>query len=162
MKLRTLLAAAALVATPALFANTAMAEGDVPQVFTAEDNNLALGGYDTVSYFSGAPVEGSTEFTTSFKGAEFRFASQENLDTFLSEPARYAPAYGGHCAWGASQGAAYPGDPQIWAVVDGRLFLNYNEEVQQGWNEDQAGFITAADAAWPGVLNPQPAAAHGS
>ncbi|MEM7660989.1 MAG: YHS domain-containing (seleno)protein [Pseudomonadota bacterium] len=162
MKLRTLVAAAALVATPAIFASNAVADDAVAQIFTAEENNIAVGGYDSVSYFSGDPVEGSADFTTTYKGAEFRFASQENLDTFLAEPAKYAPAYGGYCAWGASQGGAYSGDPKIYAVVDGRLYLNYNEEVQQTWNEDRAGFIEAADQAWPTVLNPEPVKAHGS
>ncbi|MEM9668484.1 MAG: YHS domain-containing (seleno)protein [Pseudomonadota bacterium] len=162
MKLRTLVAAAALIATPALFASHAIAEDAVPQVFTAAENNLAVGGYDSVSYFSGEPVEGSADFSTTHEGATFQFASQENLDTFLADPAKYAPAYGGHCAWGASQGAAYPGDPKVWAVVDDRLFLNYNTEVQEGWDKDRAGFIEAADEAWPGVVNPKPAKASGS
>ncbi|MEM7006891.1 MAG: YHS domain-containing (seleno)protein [Pseudomonadota bacterium] len=162
MKLRTFIAAAALVTAPAVFTSTAIADDAVAPVFTAEDNNLAVGGYDSVSYFSGAPVEGSADFTTTYEGAEFRFASQENLDTFLAEPAKYAPAYGGYCAWGASQGGAYPGDPQVYAVVDGRLYLNYNAEVQETWNEDRAGFIATADEKWPTVLNPEPAAAQGS
>lgn len=163
MKLRTVFAAVALAATPALFAAPALAEAGAPHVYTAEDNNLAVGGYDTVSYFTGTPVEGSATYTTTYDGAEFRFASEENLNTFKADPAKYAPAYGGHCAWGASQGAAYPGDPKVYAIVDGRLFLNYNAEVQQGWDKDRSGFITAADAAWPSVVNPQPAAAgHGS
>ncbi|MEO0882406.1 MAG: YHS domain-containing (seleno)protein [Pseudomonadota bacterium] len=162
MKLRTLVAAAVLVATPAFFATHAIADDAVPQIFTAEDNNLALGGYDAVSYFADGPVEGSADYATTYKGASFQFASQENLDTFLGDPDKFAPAYGGHCAWGAANAAAYPGDPKVWAIVDDRLYLNYNTEVQEGWNEDRAGFIETADAAWPGVLNPKPAAAQGS
>lgn len=162
MKLRTLIAAAALVASPTIFTTTAAAETAVAPIFTAEDNNLAVSGYDTVSYFSGAPVKGSADFATTYEGATFQFASQENLDTFLAEPAKYAPAYGGYCAWGASQGGAYPGDPEVYAVVDGRLFLNYNAEVQTTWNEDQASFIETADATWPTVLNPEPVKASGS
>ena len=162
MKFRALLAAAALVAAPTLIAAPALADEAVPQIFTAEESNLALGGYDAVSYFGGTPVAGTDTFTTTHKGAVFQFASQENLDAFTANPAKYEPAYGGHCAWGAANGAAYPGDPKVYAIVDGRLFLNYNAEVQEGWNKDQAGFIKTADKKWPGVLNPQPAAAHGS
>lgn len=165
MKLRTAFAALALVATPALFATPALAE-TAPQIYTAEDSNVAVGGFDTVSYFSGTPVVGSAEFSTSYKGASFQFANQENLGTFLLNPEKYAPQYGGHCAWGAAQEAAYPGDPEIYAVVDGKLYLNYNAEVQEGWNKDQAGFISTADAAWPGLIGETAAKveteAHGS
>lgn len=165
MKLRTVFAAIALAATPALFAAPALAEAPAPQIYTAEDSNVAVGGFDTVSYFSGAPVAGSADFTATYKGATFQFASQENLDTFNAAPAKYAPQYGGHCAWGAANAAAYPGDPKVYAVVDGKLYLNYNAEVQQGWDKDQAGFISKADAAWPGVVGettPAAAVGHGS
>jgi len=158
--LRNVFAAIAHATAPVLIAMPAMAE-KAPLTYTAEDSNLAVGGFDTVSYFSGTPVEGSADFTTEYNGAVFQFASQENLDTFLGSPDQYAPQYGGHCAWGAAQAAAYPGDPAIYAVVDGKLYLNYNAEVQEGWDKDRAGFIETADAAWPGVIGETPAA-HGS
>ena len=163
MNLRTVFAAAALAVTPALFSAPALAE-TVPLTYTAEDNNLAVGGFDTVSYFSGTPVEGSAEFTTTYQGAEYQFASQENLDTFLLEPAKFAPQFGGHCAYGAAKEAAFPGDPAVYAVVDGKLYLNLNSDVQQLWNADQAGYISTAEKNWP-VLTGQAeeaAPAHGS
>lgn len=164
MKLRTLFTALALAASPALIATPAIAE-TAPQIYTAENSSIAVGGFDTVSYFSGAPVEGTADFTTTYKGATFQFASQKNLDTFLANPDQYAPQYGGHCAWGAANAAAYPGDPKVYAIVDGKLYLNYNTEVQEGWNKDQSGFISTADAAWPGVVGEATtasAAGHGS
>lgn len=163
MKLRTVFAALALAAAPALIATPVMAQ-NAPQIYTAEDSNVAVGGFDAVSYFSGEPVQGSADFATNYQGASFQFASQENLDTFLAAPAQYAPQYGGHCAWGAANAAAYPGDPKIYAIVDGKLYLNYNAEVQEGWNKDQAGFISKANAAWPGVVGEkeESKAAHGS
>jgi len=160
MNLRTVFAAIALAATPAFFATPALAE-TVPLTYTAEDNNLAVSGYDTVSYFSGTPVQGSADFSTTYQGAEYQFASQENLDTFLSDPAKFAPQYGGYCAYGAAKEAAFPGDPSVYAVVDGKLYLNINSDVQVLWNEDQAGHIQAADKNFP-VLTGQPVAAHGS
>jgi len=149
MKLRTLIAAAALVASPAIFTTTAAAETAVAPIFTAEDNNLAVSGYDTVSYFSGAPVKGSADFATTYEGATFQFASQENLDTFLADPAKYAPAYGGYCAWaiGANDALA-PGDPNVYKIVDGTLYLNITETVVGFWEEDIPGNLELSESNW--------------
>lgn len=142
----TLIAAAPLSLTPAAFADKA-------PVYTGLFNNLAVEGHDPVAYFTdGEPVKGKSDFTTTYNGAEFRFASQDNLDTFLAEPAKYAPQYGGYCAWAVSQGYTAKGDADHWAIVDGKLYLNYNKKVQDTWNEDRAGFITSADENWPTVL----------
>lgn len=142
----TLIAAAPLSLTPAAFADKA-------PVYTGLFNNLAVEGHDPVAYFTdGEPVKGKSDFTTTYNGAEFRFASQDNLDTFLAETAKYAPQYGGYCAWAVSQGYTAKGDADHWAIVDGKLYLNYNKKVQDTWNEDRAGFITSADENWPTVL----------
>ena len=165
MNLRTVFAAIALATAPALLSAPALAE-TAPLTYTAEDSNLAVGGFDTVSYFSGTPVEGSAEFATTYQGADYQFASQENLDTFLSDPAKFAPQFGGHCAYGAAKEAAFPGDPAVYAVVDGKLYLNLNPEVQELWDEDQAGYIEAADKNWPVLTGEaaadKPAYGHGS
>ena len=152
MKLRTLLAAAMIAGGPiAISAPAAFAEKD--PIYTAKRSNLALQGYDTVAYFTvGAPTKGSAEFSTTFEGAEFRFASEDNLNLFLGDPAKYAPQYGGYCAWAVAQGKTAKGDARRWAVVDGKLFLNYNRGIQKKWDKDRAGFITSADQNWPTVL----------
>ncbi len=122
-------------------------------VYTGRFSNTALQGYDSVAYFkSGEPVKGSDEFSTIFQGAEFHFSSQENLDTFRAMPAAYAPQYGGHCAWAVSQGYAAKGDARHWKIVDGKLYLNYNRSVQETWETDIDGFITAAQGNWPNVI----------
>ena len=152
MKLRTLLAAAMIAAGPiALTAPAAFADKD--PIYTAKRSNLALQGYDTVAYFTdGAPIKGSKEFSTDYKGAEFRFSSAENLALFTADPAKYAPQYGGYCAWAVSQGNTAPGDAERWAIVDGMLYLNYNKSIQKKWDADRSGFIEKADAEWPTVL----------
>lgn len=118
---------------------------------TAEDT-LAVRGYDVVSYFvgEGVPVEGSEEFTVLYQGYEYRFANAENADRFIEDPDQYAPAYGGYCAWalGANDSLA-EGDPNVYEIVDGRLFLNFNEQVQGNWQADQANFIVSADENYP-------------
>jgi YHS domain-containing protein len=108
----------------------------------------AVGGYDSVSYFNGAPVPGSDAFTTQYKGATFKFANAKNLATFKADPARYAPQYGGHCAWAAGNNYRFAGDPKVWKIVDGKLYLNYNRSVQVKWEKDIPGLVAKGDANW--------------
>ena len=113
-------------------------------------DNLALSGYDAVSYFKdGKPVAGKTEFSFEWQNARWRFSSAENRDAFAKEPAKYAPQYGGFCAFGTSQSHLVPGDPQAWKLVDNKLYLNYNKDVQKYWLQDIPGYIQKADENWP-------------
>ncbi len=137
---------AAMLSTPAAMAQKA-------EIYTGLFSDLALQGYDTVAYFTaGAPVRGSAEFSTEYKGAEWRFANQENLDRFLADPEAYAPQYGGYCAWAVAQGDTAKGDARHWAIVDDRLYLNFNASIQRRWDADRPGFIGEGDANWPSVL----------
>ena len=115
---------------------------------------LALKGYDPVSYFEGGkPVEGSKEFTHSWGGATWRFTSAAHRDAFVKSPEKYAPQYGGYCAWAASDGKKADINPSNWRIVDGKLYLNYNDSIQKKWEADIPGFITKADAQWPSLKN---------
>ena len=152
MKLRTLAIAAALTAAPVVFATPA-AFADKAPVYTGTVSNVAVEGHDAVAYFTeGKPVKGSKTFKTTYNGAEFRFATAENLATFEAEPAKYAPQYGGYCAWAVSQGNTAPIDPTAWKIVDGKLYLNYNAQIQNRWAKDIPGNIALGDQNWPGVL----------
>ena len=152
MKLRSLAIAAALTAAPIVMATPA-AFADKPPVYTGNFSNVAVQGHDPVAYFTDdTPVKGSKKFKTTYEGAEFRFANADNLAAFKADPAKYAPQYGGYCAWAVSQGYTAKGDADNWAIVDGKLYLNYNKKVQDTWNEDRAGFIASADQEWPTVL----------
>ncbi len=122
------------------------------EIFTGLVEGVALGGYDAVSYFAGTPVEGKADFSTKWKDAEWRFASAENRDAFVAAPEKYAPQYGGYCAFAVSKGATAKGDPKVWTVVDGKLYLNFNEAVQTNWKTDIPGNISAANENWPKVL----------
>ena len=97
-------------------------------------------------------VEGSDAVETSWHGATWRFASAAHRDLFVAAPERYAPQYGGYCAWAVSQGYTADGDPESWKIVDGKLYLNYNREIQQRWEADIPGLVTKADANWPKLL----------
>ena len=113
----------------------------------------AIQGYDPVAYFTeGRPVEGSRQFTYQWNGASWRFSSAANPDRFARAPEKYAPQYGGYCAYGVANGYAVKIDPQAWSVVDGKLYLNYSPAVQADWKKDVPGYIRRADAHWPKVL----------
>jgi YHS domain-containing protein len=132
---------------------TPMAFAEKAPVYTAFASDIAVGGYDPVAYFTtGAPAQGSKQFEYDYKGAKWRFASAENLAAFKAAPDKYAPQYGGYCAWAAAQGYTAKGDPKYWKVIDGKLYLNFNADIQKKWEKDIPGFIAKGDANWPGVL----------
>ncbi len=150
MTLHRLLAAfAAAVAVLGLGA-TAFAKDPV---YTGRFNNTAVDGHDPVAYFTvGEPVKGDNQFTYDYNGAVWKFSSAANRDAFITDPAKYAPQYGGYCAWAVSQGYTARGNPKNWTIVDDKLYLNYNDKVQQDWLKDVPGFIALANDNWPGVL----------
>lgn len=122
-------------------------------VYTGWFSALALDGYDPVAYFQeGAPVEGSADYSYEWNGATWHFSSAANRDSFAADPEAYAPQYGGYCAWAISQGYDAAGDPKHWRIVDGKLYVNYNADVQTRWEGDIPGFIASADEKWPELL----------
>lgn len=127
---------------------------------------FAASGYDVVAYFSlpqaevgqsqPAAVPGRADLTAEWNGAKFAFSTPENRDAFLADPAKYAPQFDGHCAYGVAQGGKVPGNPNLWRIVDGKLYLNITKNVVGFWEEDIPGNITKADGNWGGI-EPQPA-----
>jgi hypothetical protein len=112
----------------------------------------AIRGYDPVAYHTkGKPVRGLATITTQWNGASWRFATIANRDRFAADPERYAPRYGGYCAYGTSQGYKVATDPAAFSIVDGRLYLNYSKPVQFTWNLDRPGYITKANGNWIGL-----------
>lgn len=122
-------------------------------IYTGFFSKLAVGGYDTVAYFTDKKaVKGDSQFTTEYLGAQWQFSSAANRDAFVADPKRYAPQYGGYCAWAVSEGDTASGDPKLWHIVDGKLYLNYDVDVQKKWKMDIPGHIQKADKNWPAVL----------
>jgi YHS domain-containing protein len=147
-----ILALAACLALPATggVAPVAAQEGGI---YTGLLSRTGAGGHDVVADFrEGKPVRGASRFTHEWRGATWRFATVANRDAFAANPEAFAPAYGGHCAWAAAQGYKAKGDPENWRIVDGRLFLNYNADVQRKWEKDIPGFIASADSKWSDTL----------
>ncbi len=141
-----------LLAAGLLIASTMAWAGNAP-VYTGLLSNAGAGGYDVVSYFEQQQaVPGSSNLTSEYQGATWRFSSAEHLARFEANPERYAPAYGGYCAWAVSQGYLAKGDPRHWTIVDDRLYLNFSQSVQDTWLQDTEGFIQQAERNWPGVL----------
>ena len=122
-------------------------------IYTGTFSSTALSGYDPVAYFTALkPVKGNAKFATEYKGAKWLFSSAENRDKFVAAPEQYAPQYGGYCAWAVSQGYTASGDPLYWKLVNNKLYLNYDADVQKKWEASIPDFIQKADSHWPKVL----------
>ena len=135
---------AAILLSPAALAQK-------PQVFSDRDG--AISGYDAVAYFDQkGPMKGGKQFSHPWRGATRYFASAENRDKFTAVPEKYAPQYGGYCAYAVAQGYTADIDPSAWSIVDGKLYLNYSLGVRERWKKDIPGYIRKADASWPEVL----------
>ena len=150
MKNQALFALLAAVLAPlsvAAFTPQAYAK---PVYVGVDGGNIAVSGYDAVSYFEGdgVPVKGDAAFAVEHDGAIYHFASAGHAAKFRADPAAFMPRYGGHCAWAMSRGYLAPGDPLAYAVVDGKLYLNFNQEVKAKWDMDRAGHIAAAEKNW--------------
>jgi hypothetical protein len=145
-----LVAVAISMVTHVLVAGTAeqiAAPAPVPELNVKD--GVAVKGYDPVAYFNdGRPVKGSPEHTFKWKGATWRFVTAEHRDAFMREPTKYAPQYGGYCAFGVSQSAIVDIDPNQWKIVEGRLYLNANALAQRLWTYDPEGHIKKGDAYW--------------
>lgn len=110
----------------------------------------ALRGYDPVAYFKvHKAVKGKESLTTVWQGATWHFSSQENLEAFKENPEKYAPQYGGYCAYGVAQGYTPEIDPQAFHIKDGKLYLNLSKVVLKRWKEDIPGYVRDADKNWP-------------
>lgn len=116
-------------------------------------SGLALKGYDPVAYFTdGKPVKGDAAFVSTYGGARYQFSSAEHKAAFDANPAKYAPAFGGFCAYAASQGHTAPISTDAWQIQDNRLILNYSRDVQGLFNQDRSGNLKKADANWPKLV----------
>ncbi|MBU2531602.1 MAG: YHS domain-containing protein [Alphaproteobacteria bacterium] len=155
---RTILALIASVA----FAGTVMAG---PQY--VDKSGYAVSGFDVVAYFDlkqspvgqvqPLAVPGKSAITAEYNGAKWAFSTEENRKKFLANPAKYAPVYDGHCAYGATQGGKVPANPHLWRIVDGKLYLNIKDTVVGFWEKDIPGNIKTGNEIWSSKLEPKPA-----
>ena len=135
----------------------AAAETNISNGLTLKGPGLAVHGYDVVAYFADAqPTVGRAEHSTVYNGATYRFANEGNLESFESNPEAYVPQYGGYCAYGVSVGAKFDGDPHLWRIVAGKLYLNLNGDIQRTWEEDIPANITKANRNWTRIASKTP------
>ena len=145
------------------FVGVSSAQARAPQTYLKEGGvfskgwEYAVGGFDVVAYFGleqgSDPVAGSDEFTTQYQGASWRFSSQENLDKFIVSPSRYSPEFGGYCAWAMARDKLAHGDPAVWHIHQGVLYLNVSRRYQKKWRSDLEHEIELGNANWPNILD---------
>lgn len=139
------------LAAPALALTARPVLAREPEIYA--ESGIAIDGSDPVAYFAEAgPVPGRAAHTVEWKGATWRFASQEAAASFSAEPEAYAPQFGGYCAFAASRGYLAPTTPEAWTVHEGQLFLNANLRARELWLQDIPGNIAKGRANWPGIL----------
>jgi YHS domain-containing protein len=116
---------------------------------TASGENVAIKGYDTVAYFTeGKALKGTEDFTSSWHGMTWLFQTRENRDLFAASPEKYAPQYDGWCAWAMTESRKAVTDPEVWKIVDGKLYLNCSHAAYEKWSRDIPGHIKMADENW--------------
>jgi YHS domain-containing protein len=142
-----------------LSATSSFANGNINTLeksgfFSYEPSGIAIRGTDTVAYFTqGKPVAGSDTFTTQWQGATWKFASQEHLDLFIAAPEKYAPQFGGYCAYGVFKGQLVKIEPENWTIIEDKLYLNFNDGIQKTWEKDPQRYIKAANLGFDKLLS---------
>ena len=146
---RMLFNAFALVLLFSMSAATFADEGPT----NVDDDGFAIKGYDTVAYFTESkPVKGSEEYAYDWNHGKWLFSSQENLDLFKANPEKYAPQFGGYCAWAVAREGFAPIQVEQWSIVDDKLYLNFNKKIAKRWNKKRDAFIEAGHKNWPELL----------
>jgi hypothetical protein len=150
-----IIAVALAVAAAIIFGMALPSQAETKSEIYKNWQGLAIKGFDPVAFHkAGKPVEGSSKYELKWKDVKWRFASAEHRDVFKAASDKYAPQYGGYCAWAVSQGTTAGVDPKnAWKIVEGKLYLNYNVDIQKKWAKDIPGNTKKADANWPDVLN---------
>lgn len=131
-----------------LFLIISAAQAQKSEIFIS--SGKAIKGYDPVAFFKESkPVKGSDNISFQYKDATWLFSTVENLESFKKSPEKYAPQYGGYCAYGTADGHKAPTQTDTWTVVNGKLYFNYNTKVKENWDKQQAALIEKANTQWP-------------
>jgi YHS domain-containing protein len=124
------------------------------KLINVDKDLVAVKGYDVVAYFTDSkPVKGVPQIQTIYKGARYYFANKEHKALFDAAPEKYIPQFGGFCAYGVSKGHAVKIEPDAWTIVDGRLLLQYDQDVRTKFSADVQGNLKKADENWPGIVD---------
>lgn len=125
--------------------------------YNVNNQNIALHGYDPVSYFQGQPIEGRNSLSYKYNNINYIFSSEENLKIFISNPDNHIPVFGGYCAYGVRVGKKFDIDPNTYAIVDGKLYLLLDRSTKNLWDKDRERNIAIAESLWPTIKSITPA-----
>jgi YHS domain-containing protein len=126
--------------------------GEYKSEVNTDATGFVIRGYDPVAFFTeGRPVPGRSDFSAEYKGGTYLFATAENRDAFKANPEKYAPRYGGYCAYGVAVGKKFDIDSSSWRIVDGKLYFNLNPMILDKWSEDTKGYIRKSEENWPQI-----------
>jgi YHS domain-containing protein len=118
---------------------------------------LMIRGYDPVAYFTeGRPVPGNPDISVEYGGGKYLFSSTKNRDTFKADPDKYAPQYGGYCAFGVFEGKKFDVDPASWRIVGNKLYLNLNPVILEMWSKDTNKYLQESEKNWPKIRDKAP------
>ena len=124
---------------------------------SVKNSVVGIGGYDPVSYHTAKrPQRGTGSFAIMHAGVNYLFASENNMKLFKENPEKYLPAYGGYCAFGVAVGKKFISDPEVWDIIEGRLYLNLDNKIKGMWVKDIKGYIQKADANWKKIKDVKP------
>jgi YHS domain-containing protein len=150
-------AATAITLSPLISAPSFAFDAASPSEINTDTVGVAIRGFDPVGYFTeGKPIQGNPAFSARHENGIYHFASAANRDAFIKEPAKYAPAYGGFCAFAASVSKKADGNPSLWKIVDNKLYLNVNETAFTRWQQDIPGNVVKANTNWPKISTKAP------
>ena len=136
-----------IIITLCLFLTSGIVNAQKSQIFAPAGK--AIKGYDAVAFFKQLkPVMGADSLSYSYKGVNWLFSSAENLTLFKANPEKYEPQFGGYCAYGIADGHKAPTQTETWAIIDDKLYFNYNLKVKEMWNKNQKNFIEKANQIW--------------
>jgi YHS domain-containing protein len=148
MKIINFIKSVTVAATLAISSLSFAADIDI----NANANDLAIHGYDAVSYFTDSKAsKGDPNYTATYKSAIYQFSSDENREIFQNNPEKFAPQFGGFCAMGVALNKKLDTDPTAWKIVDGKLYLNLNKAVQKKWLSDVPTYLETANRVWSGI-----------
>ncbi|MFA3791329.1 YHS domain-containing (seleno)protein [Aliiglaciecola sp. SL4] len=134
-----------------LFFTTANASDPIETGFF---NNYAIYGYDTVAYFTqNKAVKGNKQISYDWRGAQWHFSTEEHKAMFVANPEKFAPQYGGYCAYAMADGNLVGIDEEAFTIVNNKLYLNYSISVMKKWLENRDEYIRKADAQYPLVVD---------
>lgn len=129
-----------------------ISEEPVVDYMLKNKENVALDGYDVVSYFQGEPVKGKEEFQMPYADVIWYFVNEENLNKFIESKSRYLPAYHGYCVYAISNGRLVKGVLQYWKVYQDKLYFLCTEEAFNAWLMSPDYYIKSADSKWEEML----------